>query len=61
MQKDLILTDAEKEARRQTVARNRQKREQASKAQSLDIVCMIILINIRSIRNEFYSYNASIQ
>ena len=40
MQKDLILSEAEKEARRKTVAKNRQKREQALKTQCLEMVCV---------------------
>ncbi|CAF3322635.1 unnamed protein product [Rotaria socialis] len=38
MRKDLILSEAEKEARRKTVAKNRQKREQVLKTQCLDMV-----------------------
>ncbi|CAF0866080.1 unnamed protein product [Rotaria sordida] len=38
MQKDLILTEAAKEARRQTVAQNRQKREQETKTKCLDLI-----------------------
>ncbi|CAF5107716.1 unnamed protein product [Rotaria sp. Silwood1] len=42
MQKDLILSEAAKEARRQTVAQNRQKRELALQTKCLDLVSMNI-------------------
>ena len=42
MQKELILSEAAKEARRQTVAKNRIKREQVLKAKSLELVSMNI-------------------
>ncbi|CAF0825427.1 unnamed protein product [Rotaria sp. Silwood1] len=38
MQKDLILSEAAKEARRQTVAQNRQKRELALQTKCLDLI-----------------------
>ncbi|CAF2734133.1 unnamed protein product [Rotaria sp. Silwood2] len=38
MQKDLILSEAAKEARRQTVTQNRQKRELALKTKCLDLI-----------------------
>ena len=43
MQKELILSDAEKKARRQTIAQNREKRGKAVKTTALDLVCINII------------------
>jgi hypothetical protein len=43
MQKDLILSEAAKEARRQTAAQNREKRKKMTKAKCLDLVSTDIL------------------
>jgi hypothetical protein len=40
MQKDLILSEAEKQARRQMVTKNREKRKIAPKTKGLDLVSM---------------------
>jgi hypothetical protein len=42
MQKELILSETAKEARRQLAAKNREKRKQGSETKSLDLVSMNI-------------------
>jgi len=42
MQKDLILSEAEKEARRKMTIKNREKRKTVPKTKSLDLVSMNI-------------------
>jgi hypothetical protein len=42
MQKDLILSEAEKQTRRQMVAKNREKRKITPKTNGLDLVSMNI-------------------
>jgi hypothetical protein len=51
MQKELILSESEKQARRESAAKNREKRKKLSKNNQLALVSLIISsINIKEIQ-----------